>query len=121
MLVDQTFSTIGKNTTTKGDFSFSGPTHIFGKITGHIQMSNNAKLTLQIGSKVEANIESFDIDIYGEFSGDIRSKGLVTVFPTAIVSGKIIATSLQILPGANVNMNGHTTDKNAGADLTAPA
>lgn len=121
MHIDQTFTTLGKNAIINGDFSFSGSTHILGNLTGEIRMLNQAKLSLQIGSIVNANIEGFDLDIYGDFSGEIKSKGVVTIFPTATVNGKIIAHSLEILPGANVNMNGHTNHQDDGAGVTAPS
>ena len=121
MLIDQTFTTIGKNSIINGDFSFSGSTHILGHLTGEIRMLGEAKLSLQIGSVTNANIEAFDLDIYGEFNGEIKAKGIVTIFPTATVNGKIIARSMEILPGANVNMSGHTNQQGANAELTAPA
>ncbi len=108
MIQNQTFTTIGKLTILNGNFSFTGTTHLLGKLSGEITISNPAKLVLEIGSKTDAIINCSDLEIYGEFNGEIKAAGNVTLYPTAVVNGKIIAKSLEILPGAVVNINGHT-------------
>jgi cytoskeletal protein CcmA (bactofilin family) len=108
MIQNQEFTYIGKTSKLTGTFIFQGTTHLQGSLNGNIELENNAKVILEIGSITEGNLNCFDVDIYGEFSGEIKSKGLVTVYPTAIISGKIIAKAIEILPGAVVNINGHT-------------
>lgn len=108
MIQNQEFTYIGKTTSISGTFKFSGPTHLQGQLNGEITVLNSAKLVLEIGSHTEANLQCADLDIYGHFSGDIQSSGKVTIYPTAVVEGKIISRSLEILPGAVINMNGHT-------------
>ena len=108
MIENQEFTYIGKTSNLTGTFVFSGTTHLQGKLNGSVDIVNNAKITLEIGSITEGNLSCFDVDIYGEFSGEIKSKGLVTIYPTANINGKIIARALEILPGAVVNINGHT-------------
>jgi cytoskeletal protein CcmA (bactofilin family) len=78
------------------------------EIQCNIEIENFAKIILEIGSMTEGNLNCFDVDIYGEFSGEIKSRGLVTIYPTAVINGKIIAKAMEILPGAVVNINGHT-------------
>ena len=85
-----------------------GTTHLLGKIEGVISVSAPAKIVLEIGSVTEATLNCGDLEVYGEFTGEIKSTGNVTLYPTAVVNGKIIATSLEILPGAVVNISGHT-------------
>ncbi|MBY0413313.1 MAG: polymer-forming cytoskeletal protein [Bdellovibrionales bacterium] len=108
MIQNQTFTTIGKATSMQGNFNFVGTTHVLGKLEGEITVQGHAKLVLEIGSHTNAVLHCNDLEIYGEFTGEIKSQGLVTLYPTAIVNGKIIAKSIEILPGAVVNMNGHT-------------
>lgn len=108
MIQNQEFTYIGKASSIKGSFKFLGPTHLQGVISGDIIVLNQAKLVLEIGSLTEGSLECFDLDIYGEFSGDIQSLGKVIIYPTAVFEGKIIAKSLEILPGAVVNMNAHS-------------
>ena len=107
MIQNQTFTTIGKSTVIKGEFNFVGTTHLLGELNGVITLAGRSKLVLEIGSKTEAILNCCDVEIYGEFTGEIKASGTVTLFPTAIVSGKIIAKSLEILPGAVININAH--------------
>ena len=108
MIQNQTFTTIGKLTNMNGNFNFVGTTHVLGKLSGEITVEGNAKMVLEIGSVTNANLQCNDLEIYGEFTGEIKSQGLVTLYPTAVVNGKIIAKSMEILPGAVVNISGHT-------------
>ena len=108
MIQNQTFTTIGKSTTLSGNFNFVGTTHLLGKLVGVINVTSPAKIVLEIGSVTEATLSCGDLEVYGEFTGEIKSEGVVTLYPTAVVNGKIIAKSLEILPGAVVNMNAHT-------------
>ena len=110
MIQNQEFTYIGKSTNLVGNFRFSGFTHFQGHLEGEIIVENNAKLILEIGSVTSGTLVCFDLDIYGEFTGEIKADGLVTIYPTAIFEGKIIAKSLEILPGAVINMNGHTEE-----------
>lgn len=110
MIQNQEFTHIGKATNLEGKFKFSGPTHLQGRLHGDIEVVDSAKLVLEIGSVTEGTLSCFDLDIYGEFTGEIKSAGRVTIYPTAFFEGKIISKSLEILPGAVVNMNGHTEE-----------
>ena len=110
MIQNQEFTYIGKASNLTGSFKFNGPTHLQGHLQGDIIVENFAKMILEIGSYTEGTLQCFDLDIYGEFIGDIRSNGRVTIYPTAFFEGKIVAKSLEILPGAVVNMNGHTEE-----------
>ena len=108
MIQNQTFTTIGKSTVLNGNFNFVGTTHLLGHLTGEVNVQGHSKLVLEIGSMTNAMLNCFDLEIYGEFTGEIKASGNVTLYPTAVVNGKIIAKSLEILPGAVVNINGHT-------------
>jgi len=110
MIYNQTFTNIGKETELSGVFCFRGTTHLHGKLKGEISMLDGAKIVLEIGSFTDAILKCHDIEIYGEYSGEIYSSGNVTLYPTAIFSGKVIAHTLEILPGAIVNMSGHTEE-----------
>lgn len=108
MIQNQTFTTIGKSTNLKGDFHFVGTTHFLGNLNGVVTLEASSKLILEIGSRTDAILNCSDVEIYGEFNGEIKATGNVTLYPTAIVNGKIIAKTLEILPGAVVNIDGHT-------------
>lgn len=111
MIYNQMYSSIGKETVLSGNFNFRGSTHLLGKLSGEIKMIDHSKLILEIGSETNAIIDCHDAEIYGEFSGEIKASGNVTLYPTAIFTGKVIAKSLEILPGAIVNMSGHTEEQ----------
>jgi cytoskeletal protein CcmA (bactofilin family) len=108
MMSNLEFTYIGKNNSLKGEFLFKNETKIAGKIEGIIKVENESKITLEIGSFVLGTIEAHHIDIYGDFEGELTSSGLVSIFPTANVYGKIKAHAIEVLPGANLNMIGHT-------------
>jgi cytoskeletal protein CcmA (bactofilin family) len=110
MIQNQEFTYIGKNTQLSGTFKFGGPTHLQGSLIGTIIVENLAKLVLEIGSFTDGILHCNDLDIYGQFSGEIKSSGRVTIYPTGEFEGKIISKSLEIFPGAVVNMNGHTEE-----------
>jgi cytoskeletal protein CcmA (bactofilin family) len=110
MIQNQTFTTIGKTTVLSGKFNFVGTTHLLGNLTGEVNVEGRSKLVLEIGSMTDAVLTCYDLEIYGEFTGEIKATGNVTLYPTAVVNGKIIAKSLEILPGAVVNINGHTEE-----------
>lgn len=109
MIKNQEFTYIGKTSSLNGSFTFNGSTHLQGQLQGDITV-NSGKLVLEIGSHTEGSLQCFDLDIYGEYRGEIKSKGRVTIYPTAVFEGKILAHSLEILPGAIINMNGHTEE-----------
>lgn len=110
MIQNQEFTYIGKTTSISGVFKFSGPTHLQGHLKGDITVLNSAKLVLEIGSITDGTLLCADLDIYGHFTGEISSSGKVTVYPTAVLEGRIVSRALEILPGAVVNMNGHTEE-----------
>ena len=111
MIQNQTYTTIGKSTILSGEFNFVGTTHLLGRLIGNVTIQAPAKIILEIGSITEAVLNCGDLEIYGEFTGEIKSTGIVILYPTAIVNGKIMAKSMEILPGAVVNMNAHTTEE----------
>lgn len=110
MIKSQSFSTIGKASHLKGIFEFTGATQLLGTVTGEINLAANSPLIIDLGAYVEGVINCEHIEIYGEFKGDLNSTGKVILYPSAVVNGKIIAKNLEILPGAVVNINGHTQE-----------
>lgn len=110
MLNNLEFTYIGKKTNLEGHFSFSGDTKIAGIVKGEIQMIDSSKLTLEISSVIEGKIQCQNIDIYGNFTGELNINGTLTLFPSAFVEGKISAKHIEILPGAILNATTKTFD-----------
>ena len=115
MIHDQSFTTLGKKSHFEGTLKLNGPTHLLGSFKGELTIESQSLLVLEIGSLTEGIIVCDHLEIYGEFTGEIRATGVVTLYPTCSVNGKIIAKGLEILPGAQVNMNGHTEELNFAA------
>jgi cytoskeletal protein CcmA (bactofilin family) len=108
MINNLDFTFIGKNSNLKGDFIFNSNTKIAGTIVGNLFLKNEATLTLEIGSTLNGVIKGHHIEIYGSFNGEIESTGTIIIYPTGNVEGKILAKSIEVLPGANLNIIGHT-------------
>jgi cytoskeletal protein CcmA (bactofilin family) len=94
MIQNQTFTTIGKLTSIHGNFNFVGTTHVLGKLSGEITVEGHAKLVLEIGSVTNAIVNCTDLEVYGEFTGEIKSLGLVTLYPTAVLIVNFFAKSM---------------------------
>jgi cytoskeletal protein CcmA (bactofilin family) len=110
MIQNQEFTYVGNSTEINGHLIFHGTTHVKGRLLGTISVLNSANLILEIGSFTSGILTCFDLDLYGEFIGDINSSGKVTIYPTAYFEGKIIAKKIEILPGAIVNMTAHAEE-----------
>lgn len=108
MIKHQEFTHIGQNSKLKGEFEFKGKTQIEGELTGTIQMLFQSTLILGIDSRINGKIFCHDLEIYGSIEAEIEASGKVIVYPSAQVIGNLKAKSLEILPGAEVNMTGHT-------------
>ena len=108
MIKHQEFTHIGQNSKLHGSFHFQGKTQLEGAIIGEIHMLYQSPLILGIDSKVEGKIFCHNLEIYGVIEADIESSGKVVIYPSAEVSGTIKAKSIEVLPGAEVNMAAHT-------------
>lgn len=109
-LDDQTFCFFGKQSVIKGNLYLEGPTHISSKIEGNLEIKVEHKLSVEPTGFIHGTLKGGDIDVFGKVEGDIISSGILTIYPSAQVSGHINAKSLIIRPGAIVNMKGHTSD-----------
>ncbi len=100
------FSLIGKTCKLNGDFLFRGDTLLSGEVEGNITVTNNGKLTIERNAIVKGQIFCQDIEIFGKFQGTINAEGTLIVRSQGDVSGKIKALSLNIYPGALLNIEG---------------
>lgn len=104
------FSTIGKNCVLEGKFKFHGDTILNCHIAGTINMTDNAKLTLERLSNIEGEIYCHDLEVFGVINGTINASGKLIVRSSASISGFINAAQLSIYPGAEINMEAHTEE-----------
>jgi cytoskeletal protein CcmA (bactofilin family) len=107
-LDERDFVFIGKSSKFKGDLFISGPGHINGVLTGNIKVETENKLIVEPTGHIQGSIQGHDVDIYGRVDGDVITTGVLCIFPSAQITGKINARSMIIKPGAKINMIGHT-------------
>jgi cytoskeletal protein CcmA (bactofilin family) len=89
--------------------------HILGRFRGEIELSG--RLELGEAARVEAKVQADNVEIAGEFKGDMVVRNLV-LLEKARVTGSVDAQNLAVREGALVNGS-----VNAGAKtkVTAPA
>lgn len=104
------FSVIGQSSQLEGEFKFHGDTLLNCTLKGDVTMLDHGKLTLERESKFNGNIYCEDIEIFGEVTGSINASGNLSVRSSAVVSGLINAKSINIYPGATLNIEGHTLE-----------
>ncbi len=107
---DQNFSYLGKGSKITGQFQLSGSTRISCHIDGDISMLDESDLYIEPAASFIGNINCHNIEIHGQFEGTLKASGLVSIFPPASVTGDIQSESLEIYPGAILNINGQTSD-----------
>lgn len=92
--------TVEINAQMQGSLTFKDPISL--KINGEFRGSLETKGTLSIGSKaaVTANISGDNIIIAGKLNGDVIAHKMLTLMPTAVLTGNISAPKLNIVEGA---------------------
>lgn len=103
------FTYIGEETSLQGTFVFKGDTKIAGKLKGEIRLLDSAPLCIEPTGNLDGTLYCHNLIVYGQFSGEIRSSGTVTFYPSASFEGHIEAQNLVIHPGANIFMEATTT------------
>lgn len=106
----QEFGHIGKNSQITGSLNFYGATYCSGKIHGEVKMLSDAPLIIERDGMIDGDIDCFDLEVYGTILGKIESKGNVTIYSCAKITGDIKATNLIIKAGAEVNIDCQTQD-----------
>ncbi len=92
--------TIEINAQMQGTLSFKDPVNL--KINGNFHGTLETSGTLTIGSSafVEAHITGENIVIAGKVRGDIIAKKMLVLMPTAVLTGNISTSKLNIVEGA---------------------
>jgi cytoskeletal protein CcmA (bactofilin family) len=105
---EQNFSYIGQGPKLKGDFIFTGTTKISCELEGELKIEGEASLCFDRTSSVKANVICHDLEIFGNFVGNIESTGIVKLYPSSSFEGSLKAKHMEIHPGARVNTTAHT-------------
>lgn len=98
--VEPSSKTIEINAEMHGSLSFKD--HVDLKINGQFTGSLDVRGTLTVGglAEVEADINGDNVVIAGKVKGNVRAAKMLTLLPTASLTGNISAPKLNIVEGA---------------------
>lgn len=105
---NMSFSFMGKGSILAGKFSLRGSTHLASHLEGELTMEDGGNLIIEPEGSFEGVLRGRDIEIFGQFQGNLISDGKVIIHSSANVHGDIEASHLIIKPGATVNIEGRT-------------
>ncbi|MBU2526523.1 MAG: polymer-forming cytoskeletal protein [Bacteroidetes bacterium] len=94
-------NTISESSKITGDFISEGDIRIDGKLEGTIKTSG--KLVIGKAGFVKGKVECANADFEGKFSGELLVNGLLSLKPSASVSGELIVGKLAVEPGAAID------------------
>lgn len=89
---------IGEGIQIRGNLSGSGDLIIEGRLEGHISLDSH--ITVEQSGIVVADVETKELTINGQISGDIEASERVSISSTATMMGKIKAERVVIENGA---------------------
>ena len=95
---DQVCGFLDKGTNMTGELEFVGTLRIDGNFQGSISTADN--LIVGEHAVVHADIKVGEIEIHGQFFGNIEAKNRVEIFPSGRVRGDIHTPVLCVSPGA---------------------
>lgn len=99
-IIDEEDKTVEINAQMQGSLIFKDPINL--KINGEFNGSLEVRGTLTIGNKasIVANISGDNIIVAGKIDGDVLATKMLTLMPTAILTGDISTPKLNIVEGA---------------------
>jgi cytoskeletal protein CcmA (bactofilin family) len=94
-------SIIAKDTTIKGNLEFVGSLIVEGTLESQVK---GIEMTIQKNGKINGSLDVRALNCHGQIEGNITAESVV-IHSSAVVSGEIKATTLEIEPGATINGN----------------
>jgi len=92
-------STLGRGARVRGRISGEGDLRVEGHIEGDVRVSG--QLALEEGASITGDIEAAAVVIGGLLTGDVASRGAVTVRATAKVEGNLGGAEVSLEEGAS--------------------
>lgn len=92
---------IAKNTKIMGEIISEGDYRIDGVLEG--DLTTKGRVIIGTGGIVNGNINAFNTDIEGTFSGVLNVEKILTIKTSANISGEVIVGKLSVEPGATFN------------------
>lgn len=108
-LKDSNLSILGKDLLIKGELHIQGIVRLSSHIEGTIMMKEEGELTIERRARINGNLFCHNLELFGEFNGNITATGTVIIRSSAKFKGKLSAKTISIYPGSLVNMEGETT------------
>ncbi|WP_252177307.1 polymer-forming cytoskeletal protein [Endozoicomonas sp. 4G] len=99
---DDTITLIATGTEVEGDIRFRGTVHVEGKIIGNVS-SNDGKLQLIAGSRVDGNIHAAHVVINGCVTGDVYATDKLELSDKAQIEGNVYYDVMEMVAGAAIN------------------
>jgi cytoskeletal protein CcmA (bactofilin family) len=111
---------IAKDTTIKGELSFSGELQIEGTVEGNViaDPAASSRLVIAESGVVTGNVYAANVLINGAMSGDVYSSARVELAKKAQMFGTLHYVELQVVNGASIN--GRLIKSDAETMLIAP-
>jgi len=92
-------SIIAKDTHIKGDLEFVGTLIVEGSLESQVQ---GIEMTIQKSGKINGSLNVEMLNCHGQVEGNITAQSVV-IHSSAVISGEIKATTLEVEPGATIN------------------
>ena len=97
------FNIVGFGSKLKGEMHLSGRSSLSGEFEGEIIASEGADLIIEKTAQVMGSIKAYNVEIHGQFKGEIVAMGTLSIRPGSLVTGQLRAQRLVIYPGAHVD------------------
>ena len=94
---------IGSGTEINGDVSSNSDIRIDGVVNGNLQ--TKGKVVIGESGKAKGEVICKNADISGKVEGKITASELLSLKPSSLIEGDIVATKLAIEPGARFTGN----------------
>lgn len=92
---------IAKNSTFIGDIISEGDFRIDGVLEGTLK--TKGRVIIGVEGFIKGTVEAANAEIEGKFSGQLSVANILTIKPTANISGDVVIGKLSIEPGAIFN------------------
>ena len=99
---------IGNGVSLKGEITEADEVQIDGKADVTMKTDN---LIVGVTGNCKGNIETHNADIWGNFDGDMKASGTLTVQEAGIISGSVEYQNLQIKLGGKISGDVKLSDK----------
>jgi len=104
---------ISKETTIKGDISFSGVLYVDGCVKGDIRAEEleNSLLTVGVNGVIEGEVNVPHVMVFGRIKGDVHAFEHIELMSDAHIEGNVYYKLIEMAMGAEVNGQMHRQEE----------